>query len=1618
MRRERRSKTASLAGTSDLTILAPIRPGFVPALDAVTYRTRAKRVLRALHAGRTIAHEQDLARVLSDAVERVGRIHSVRIVVLEPQDAIMLAVTYDGDFESYVRVIWQKVARLLDLIFCNTVDYVCGGTNGFEAWATWLRGRQVETPFLYAMPGVTHDDVRWHRIHHRAALRAGGQAAERLVASTALPTAEAVAHGRSTQGRDPTEPAPSAPPDEVDAKRHAFRQGLRAVVGLYRLADLYVPGSDDGEILLRAAIELLPEFAEVHRDMTPAIDRANERFREALDWYRSGLERLGSGRAFRDPPDAPTLYRPDTIQAGILEPLPDCSHGVLLLVGFASAGAMARFLERCAPSVHRAPLGDDRITVALAVTLQGLACAGLTEDEIDRLPEAFVQGMQRRAGLLGDIGHNHPQRWRLPSANWKQGIAAPDAAADDPGPRIEIDAVHVVVQLRLCEAASTRPDARGRLLARLQAMVAGIDGVHPLSLQWMARMRDPRAVSPEAPVDHFGFTDGQSDPVFEKSAAGRLYPNHVHAGEALLGYGNAADEPPVPEGEAPRAGTLDELLHNGSFLVIRKLRQDLAALERIVAAAATDAEVAIDRDTLLAKMMGRWPARPVDPARHAEGGKPLVRQPFPSRPNDFDYAGDRSGRLCPFHAHIRRANPRTSTLVEPGKAPPQGSRPPRLFRRSLSYGEPFDRDRAHDDARESELARERGLVFMAYVASLGEQFEVVQQWLSGGNSSGSSSEPGDPLLGVAEAGRPRRFRFVHDGRLVHATLDGSPGLHDEPRPIVRLEWGLYAFAPSTEGLDWLRRRATLGPASRQRVASLPWRALDGRRRIAALLERESVGDAASARLAWKAALEDADALADFDAASIWASIREHHGGVLRTAYGVLVARPDLIAQVLDDPADRCGTSGYLERMKRSFGPIFLGHDPHSAHYRGEAPAGLAAIATLDPDDEGGFARTTTVSRIDLRVSDARQLAQDDEAFRLARGLAPSETVRWHTTIEVRELIDHLLATLCEKWFGLSERGGHFARGGFSWAWRPGDPPRYPGHFVAPSRWFFQPHPEPEVERLGLEHGRSLRAAMDAYLREVASTLDAPAATTVLQSEAAVHDPGYASRTLIGLVMGFVPTLDGLLRRVAAQWAQDGTMAMLRSVHASAGDAGLDPVFDAALARAIQLRATPDLVWRTARDAFVLGDPDRHPVHVAPGEVVVLGLASATHHALEAGRHDVIPAFGGDRRAAPSARHGCPGWALAMQVMKGFMHALIASDHALRPGPVAGTIVVEGTLPAGAVDPVPARSDPGRLSYRRTARGRLLWRSPSVDELTTLSGGADDGARSALLASHPHLAFTKPVPLWVVGDSWLREVPVIHDLATSMGSIGLVTRQHYGDWGTPLADMAGRVTLKRISRDLLAAVAGANEDGPEPPAALLIGGGGNDLVGRAIEGERDRSTLFNLLKPKGTSVESAIDEAVLGAFLGGMRGHYEGLLDAITAETNAPVLIHAYDHPVPDGRKASGYLSLLLPGPWLEPIFQLRGMHDPSLNTAVMRRLIDRLNAMVAELAKVQRARGRAVHHLKLAGTLGGPLGYGDPASGRTHTDYWQDELHPTTLGCDLLARVIAAQLAVLGIAPS
>jgi hypothetical protein len=498
-------------------------------------------------------------------------------------------------------------------------------------------------------------------------------------------------------------------------------------------------------------------------------------------------------------------------------------------------------------------------------------------------------------------------------------------------------------------------------------------------------------------------------------------------------------------------------------------------------------------------------------------------------------------------------------------------------------------------------------------------------------------------------------------------LDGSDRLHDEPCPFVRLEWGAYFFAPSKKALASLQEWA----AKHHRKPKLTWSADDGEKHIARLREIESQHGEAEASAAWKTALEDPDSSANFINASIWAAIREHHGGVLRTPFGVLVADREMVNKVFADPDHNLTITGYLPRMLRSFGILYLGRDAgqEDQAYEQESEACNKAIMALDQPKAFELARKTTQDFLGDRVKETIGDAKTDGE--------PS----WELTVEARELVEHLLGEFSEEWFGLKD-SVYFRRAGYRWDWKPDEPPNYPGHFLSPSRYIFQPHPNREVEAVGAAHGSAVKKAMIAYLNDYGATINAPVTKAVFNSPRGKGDIPFVARTIAGAMMGFIPTVDGNLRRILNEWLREGTLWSLRARYA--GTAAKD--YTEALIRlgddfipAMQLHAVPELIWRTAVLSHTLGK-DEHKVEVRPGDIVVAGAVSATQQDLAQGRQDVYHAFGGNRRVPGHPTHACPGAHPALAVMLGFFSALVETPLPLRVGPGPLTLSLDGKVP--------------------------------------------------------------------------------------------------------------------------------------------------------------------------------------------------------------------------------------------------------------------------------------------------------------------------------------------------
>lgn len=182
-----------------------------------------------------------------------------------------------------------------------------------------------------------------------------------------------------------------------------------------------------------------------------------------------------------------------------------------------------------------------------------------------------------------------------------------------------------------------------------------------------------------------------------------------------------------------------------------------------------------------------------------------------------------------------------------------------------------------------------------------------------------------------------------------------------------------------------------------------------------------------------------------------------------------------------------------------------------------------------------------------------------------------------------------------------------------------------------------------------------------------------------------------------------------------------------------------------------------------------------------------------------------------------------------------------------------------------------------------------------------------------------------------------------------------------------------------------------KDRDKPPRAVLLSGGGNDVVG-----DEFGQLINHKLSPNPGLNERVVEGILYDRLWPGFEtliSAVDGICEAVLGEP-LPVLIHGYAYAVPDGR-GLWELGWLLPGPWLLPGFEAKG-YTPDVDREEMQRivddLIDRLNAMQRDL--VARRGDNRVRHVDLRKTL--------PRTG-DHTDWWQDELHPTSDGFDRIA---------------
>jgi len=1160
----------SLRGVTELTLIADIKPGLVNVPEPVAYSGRLKQLLALLFTLRQLNVEQQGTVPQTGALERLRTLHFFNWSLFDHDRRLLLTVAFDGPWEPYIRQIVELAGPLLDVIFCHCTGYEGNGCiDGYPKFSQWVRDRQVEASLMYtAAPDLTVDDRRYLQHFEREAT-----------------------NGKTTApGQRPQVVRAPDPNDRLSANAEAFIKTLTVLFPLRRLfPNAEQPGSRNDLQLFDRAVELFT------RHLRPTAI-------EALPWPNAALRTWSlslSRSEKRAKRPAPQLDAAERLQGNILEPYRygehEPTHGCLVFVRFDGAAAARDFLRgiRGRLATHGSSVAGTRINLALSS--RGLESSKASPAVLAALPKEFKEGMERRAGLLGDVGSNHPSKWERLRRNW------PEPSGTD---TVELSSIDAMLTLQAYRAESTEDDHEWTEAHPLFSEVTEIDrapyarGVQILHVQPLRRHER----------SHFGLVDGLSQPAPRRSAEDTSR-DAVSLGELVLGYPNDREESsPLPE----------QLAKNSTFLVIRKMSQNVSAFE----------QVSLGSPVFKAKMLGRHP-----------DGRPLL--PSESS-NDFDYQQDPEGRTCPLFSHVRRANPREDKPGVDGALPG-----PRILRRGFPYGPVVE---AAAIVAPEDDAGNRGLVFMAYCTSIADQFEAIQRWVNAGNSTNGLSAHPDLVAGTFPEGDARTQAFFDGDELRRLTLPS--------RPTVRLCWGLYLFVPSLDAIDELAQPLDSKPS--RDVA-------EGLREPPALVHLRSVEreHPEKALDEWRRFLEDSSLRAD--ALAIWRYVREH-GGALRTAYGVLVGGRHEVNAVLAEGQD-FSVREYHRRMEQTFGGHYLGMDLEPKRV---CPAGSrAAGEALPPPPPDRYLKDSRVP------NELLSKIGYTETFAFAHEL----TLKWFAAKKGKaflpELATHVVSRVAGKHFGLPDFGALMNADP-----DPGQPldlnapprvdelppARCPADFINAGQYIFRPNPSETLAAAGARRGRVILEAADKFIQG-----RGPEGTLL---EALQKDPrfdGNLNAAIVGAVNGYCVPTSGSFLGIMAAWIDADEIGRLRQWYSSLSDAERKAIAVAddlpdcdnplvhAMLRAFVQRPIPDLLHRTAVSNTRVGNVQ----DIEPGERVVISLASAALAAYEddGGRGDYWTVlFGGDYRQSKRPLHSCPGQKMALGTLLGIICAILPQSH--------------------------------------------------------------------------------------------------------------------------------------------------------------------------------------------------------------------------------------------------------------------------------------------------------------------------------------------------------------------
>ncbi|MEV0994389.1 Dyp-type peroxidase [Nonomuraea sp. NPDC050202] len=370
----------------------------------------------------------------------------------------------------------------------------------------------------------------------------------------------------------------------------------------------------------------------------------------------------------------------------------------------------------------------------------------------------FAAGRHRGTPYVGigiskagyrDLGHSVEDVRKFGDPVFRDGMKRRVAEVNDPAveewERAYQREIHAVILIG---------DAQAEPVERLREEILGElpESARLLGEERGQGMRNPAGDG----IEHFGYVDGRSQPLFLKDEVDREPKEHW---DPAFPLSNVL----VPDPFAP-----NPVRHHGSYLVFRKLEQNVRAFKEIERDLADDLGLSgVDRERAGAMLVGRF-----------KDGTPLTLKPKPGGgpvANDFTFDGD-DGSKCPFSGHVRKTNPRSF------------GREVLMARRGQTYGERAD-EPWDDSPPENRPSGEVGLLFMAFNSSLLDQFEFTQQsWANNPNFEVEATGH-DPVIGQGE----------RDIKVTFPKAWGKPemsGPQAQVAQTVTMKGGEYFFAPS------------------------------------------------------------------------------------------------------------------------------------------------------------------------------------------------------------------------------------------------------------------------------------------------------------------------------------------------------------------------------------------------------------------------------------------------------------------------------------------------------------------------------------------------------------------------------------------------------------------------------------------------------------------------------------------------------------------------------------------------------------------------------------------------------------------------------------------------------